>query len=196
MKKMIFTAVFAFLGFMAFAQNESGFGVKGGLNYSANGDYFDSARNAFENPDRNVGYHVGIFGKIGDKIYLRPELMYTKTKSDYRDSTFDMSKIDAPILVGLNIIGPLNVFAGPALQYILDTDIDGVRLDDVKNDFSVGLHIGVGLDLGRLGLDLRYERGFSENEVSVLSSNDGTFISGDRFDTRPDQLILSLSIKL
>lgn len=196
MKKTILTAVLTLVSIMAFAQKDSGFGIKGGLNYNANGDYFDSAENAFKNPDRNIGYHVGIFAKFGGKIYFRPELVYTKTSSDYENSTFDMSKIDAPILVGLNIIGPLTIFAGPSLQYILDTDVDNLTLGDVNNEFSVGLNVGVSVNLGKLGIDLRYERGFSENEISVITSNGDNFINGDRFDTRPDQLILSLSLKL
>lgn len=197
MKKIIMIAIVALTGVTAFAQKDAGFGIKAGVNYSANGDYFDSAQNAFNNPDRNVGYHAGIFGKIGGKIYFRPELVYTKTSSDYEDnSTLDLSKLDAPLLVGLNIVGPLTIFAGPSLQYILDTNIDGVSLGEVQNDFSVGLNIGVGVNLGKLGVDLRYERGFSENEISVITSNVGDFIAGDRFDTRPDQLILSVSLKL
>ena len=192
MKKTFLVAVFALIGAVAFAQNGPGFGIKGGLNYAGNGDYFDSAEQAYRNPDRNVGYHIGFFGKIGDKIYLRPELMYTKTKSDYENNSLSMSKLDAPILVGLNIIGPLNVFAGPAFQYILDTDFDGVAIGDVENDVTVGLNIGAGLSLGKFGVDLRYERGFSENEVTVLSAER----FNDRIDTRPDQLILSLSLKM
>ncbi|MEB8330566.1 outer membrane beta-barrel protein [Flavobacteriaceae bacterium KMM 6897] len=194
MKKTFLVAVFALIGASAFAQSGSGFGIKGGLNYAGNGDYFDSAEQAYNNPDRNVGYHLGFFGKIGDKIYFRPELMYTKTKSDYENNSLAMSKLDAPLLVGVNIIGPLNVFAGPALQYILDTDFDGVTIGDVENDVTVGMNIGAGLSFGNFGLDLRYERGFSENEVAVLSANNAP--TGDRIDTRPDQLILSLSFKM
>ena len=195
MKKTIFTAILAFISCIAFAQKDAGFGIKGGLNYGANGDYFDSAAQAYENPDSNVGYHLGIFGKIGDKVYFRPELIYTKTKSDYENNSLDMSKLDAPLLLGINIIGPLNVFAGPSLQYILDTDYNGVTLGDVEKDFTIGLNIGAGLTIGNFGIDLRYERGFTENEVTVIDTNGGSFI-GDRIDTRPDQLILSLSIKL
>lgn len=194
MKKTFLVAVFALIGATTFAQNGPGFGIKGGINYAGNGDYFNSAEQAYNNPDRNVGYHLGFFGKIGDKIYFRPELMYTKTKSDYENNSLAMSKLDAPLLVGVNILGPINVFAGPALQYILDTDFDGVAIGDVENDVTVGLNIGAGLSFGNFGLDLRYERGFSENEVAVFSSNNVP--TGDRIDTRPDQLILSLSFKM
>lgn len=193
---MILTTMLALVSCIALAQTDAGFGIKGGLNYGANGDYFDSAANAYENPDSNVGYHLGVFGKVGDKIYFRPELVYTKTKSDYENNSLDMSKLDAPLLIGFNVIGPLNVFAGPALQYILDTDYSGVTFGDVENDFTIGLNIGAGVNLGNLGIDLRYERGFSENEVTVINANGGSAFTGDRIDTRPDQLILSLSLKL
>lgn len=192
MKKTVLLAAFALISITAFAQQGSGFGIKGGLNYGANGDYFQSAENAYKNPKGNVGYHLGVFGKLGDKIYFRPELMYTKMKSDYDNNSFNMSKLDAPLLVGVNVIGPLQVFAGPALQYILDTDYEDITIGDVKNDFSVGLNIGAGVSFGKLGIDLRYERGFSKNEVEIV---DG-ILSGDRIDTRPDQLILSLGLRL
>nr|WP_262923172.1 PorT family protein [Arenibacter sp. N53] len=191
-KKTVLLAAIALIGFSANAQNGSGFGIKGGLNYGANGDYFESTEQAYKDPKSNVGYHIGIFGKVGDKIYLRPELVYTKTKSDYENNSLAMSKLDAPILLGVNLIGPLNLFAGPAFQYILDTDYDGITIGDVENDFTVGLNIGAGLSFGKFGIDLRYERGFSENEVTVV---DGPF-SNDRIDTRPDQLILSVALKL
>ena len=193
MRKTLLLAVIALVSISAFAQSGTGFGIKGGLNYGGNGDYFDSARDAYENPDKNVGYHIGFFAKTGDRIYLKPELVYTSIKSGY-DEDFKMSKLDLPVLIGAKIIGPLNVFAGPAFQYIIDTDYEGITIGDVENNFTVGLNIGVGVNLGNIGVDLRYERGFSENEVSILSAN--SIPTGDRIDTRPDQIIISASLKL
>ena len=177
-----------------FAQSGSGFGIKAGLNYGGNGDYFESVTTNFENPDQNVGYHIGVFGKLGNKLYFRPEIVYTKTKSDYDKGDLDVQKIDVPLLVGLKVLGPVNVFAGPSLQYILDTDFGDATVNDIDNDFSVGLNFGIGLNLNRLGIDLRYERGFSDNEATFIDNNN--VISLDRLDTRPEQLILSLSYKL
>ncbi len=195
MKKTVLIAALAFMGLSASAQSGTGFGIKGGLNYSANGDYFESAGDAARNPDRNVGYHLGIFGKIGaSRVYLRPELVYTKTKSDYNGDDFNMSKLDIPVLLGLKVIGPLHVFAGPAFQYILKTEFDGITIDDVENDLTVGMNIGAGVNLGKLGIDLRYERGFSDNEATFINTN--TNVGQSRIDTRPDQLILSLSLAL
>ena len=174
--------------------NKISYGIKAGLNYGGNGDYFESVTTNFENPDQNVGYHIGVFGKLGNKLYFRPEIVYTKTKSDYDKGDLDVQKIDVPLLVGLKVLGPVNVFAGPSLQYILDTDFGDATVNDIDNDFSVGLNFGIGLNLNRLGIDLRYERGFSDNEATFIDNNN--IISLDRLDTRPEQLILSLSYKL
>jgi hypothetical protein len=93
------------------------------------------------------------------------------------------------------VIGPIHVFAGPAFQYILDTEYDGITISDVRNDFTVGLNLGAGINLGMLGIDLRYERGFSDNEATFINRNITT-VPTSRVDTRPDQLILSFSLKL
>ncbi|MBU2945101.1 porin family protein [Zobellia uliginosa] len=197
MKKTLLTAVFALVSITAFAQKDLvKIGVKAGLNYSANGDYFESIGDAASDPDRNVGYHIGLFSKIGlNRLYLRPELVYTKTKSDYNGDKFDISKLDLPLLVGIKVIGPLRVFAGPSFQYILDTEFDGISIDDIENDFSVGANIGAGVELGKLGIDIRYERGFNSNEATFINTNI-TNLGPSRVDARPDQLIVSLSLTL
>ena len=194
MKRTFLGILFLVVSF-AHAQSDPGFGIKAGLNYGGTGDITVSAENAYKDPGSDIGYHVGVFGRAGEKLYIRPELVYTKLNSTYEDDDFSMQKLDLPVLVGLEVLGPLQVFAGPAFQYILDTVYDGITLGDVKNDFTVGLNIGAGLALGKLGIDLRYERGFGDNEAEFLDNN-GIITRGDRIDTRPDQLILSLSLNL
>ena len=175
------------------AQSATGFGLKGGLNYNANGDYFEAIGTNSQHPDRNVGYHIGLFGKIGTKLYFKPELVYTSTKSDYDNNSFKMQKLDAPLLVGLKVLGPISVFGGPSIQYILDTEFDGIAINDVEDEFTVGLNFGIGLNFKKVGIDLRYERGFNENEAEFINNNINI---PDRLDTRPEQLILSLSLIL
>lgn len=196
MKKTLLVAVFCLVGISVFAQNKSGFGIKAGLNYNGNGNYFETVGDVANEPDRNIGYHAGIFGKIKlGRIYIRPELIYTQTKSDYDDSSFDMSKLDAPVLVGFKIIGPVHLFVGPDFQYILNSEFEGISINEIDNDFSVGIHFGVGVTLGKLGVDIRYEKGFTENEAHFVNTNI-TSLPNSRLDTRTEQLILSLSLKL
>jgi hypothetical protein len=97
------------------------------------------------------------------------------------------------MLVGFNIIGPLSLFGGPSFQYILDSEFSGISINDIEKDFTVGLNFGVGINFKKLGIDLRYERGLSKNEASFINEN---IINTSRIDTRPNQLILSLSLLL
>lgn len=199
MKKTILVVAMALIGSAAMAQSGSGFGIKAGLSYNKNGDLISAAEEGgtdiIEGAKGKTGYHVGVFGKLDfPMIYLRPELVYSKTKSSYdvdgSSHDYDISKLDLPILLGYKIIGPLHVFAGPAFQYTLKNDLDELEIDDVKNDFTVGLNAGVGVNLGNIGLDVRYERGFSENEAEIIDIPEG------RVDSRPSQIIFALSLKL
>ncbi len=203
MKKTLLIAVCALMSIAAFAQKDSGFGIKAGLNYNKNGDLIgavgDAATNIVEGSEGKVGFHVGVFGKLNfSKLYLKPELVYTKTSSSYdvdgTSTDYDISKLDLPVLLGLKVIGPVHVFAGPAFQYTLQNDLDGLSVNDVESDFTVGLHLGVGVNLGNIGIDVRYERGFSENEANFIGNN-VTDITG-RVDARPEQIIFGVSLKL
>ena len=194
MKKTLVILLVAVCSSLAMAQSGSSFGIKAGLNYNGNGDYFDSVETAFESPDRNAGFHVGVFGKLGNRLYVRPEVVYTSTTSGYNEGDLKIQKLDVPVLVGAKIIGPLHAFVGPSFQYLLNSKFDDVTVDDIENDFTVGFNLGAGVNLGKFGIDLRYERGFTENEISFINSN--IINVNDRVDTRPDQLILSFSLKL
>ncbi|MBA4747060.1 MAG: PorT family protein [Muricauda sp.] len=199
MKKTLLVAVFALIGAAAMAQSGSGFGIKAGLSYNKNGDLVNTVTDAVDDPEGKAGYHFGFWGKLDfPKIYLRPELVYSKTKSSYDingdSQDYDVSKLDMPVLLGYKLIGPLHIFAGPAFQYTLNNDFDDIEIEDVKNDFTVGLNAGVGVNLGNIGLDVRYERGFSENEAQFIDTEVAN-VEG-RIDSRPSQVIFALSLKL
>jgi len=183
------TIVSLFVAFSAYSQTS--FGLKGGVNYNSNGQLFDNVAAATQDPSKTIGYHIGLYAKQDfNKWYIKPELFYTRTSSNYEIAKFDMSKIDMPVLVGINFGTPFSIFAGPSLQYIIDTSLGDFELGDVPKDFTIGLNVGVGFQISNFGVDLRYERGLSTNEA------DFTGISEGRIDTRPDQIIISLSVKL
>ncbi len=190
--KKLFIVIIVLTSLAVQAQEGGGFGIKAGLNYGSNGDLRENGQTIIDNPDENFGYHVGVFSKLDlGPIYIRPELSYTLLNSEYNNSALEIKKLDAPVLVGFKVIGPLNFFMGPSFQYILDTELEEIELQDVKEDFSIGLQVGIGVNLGNLGVDVRYERGLSSNEAEFSSLGQlGTL------DTRPHQIILGLSLKL
>ena len=142
-------------------------------------------------------FNIGFYGKLDlGPIFIRPELVYTHTTSEYELNSlvdYKISMIDAPVLLGVRLIGPLDFMIGPAFQYILDNDLKGVSFHSLENDFTIGLNIGASVELGRFGIDVRYERGFNENEADFDVIND---IPSYRLDSRPKLLIFSLSYRL
>lgn len=198
MNKRILVLSIALLSTVFYVNAQSGFGVKGGLSYNSNGELNETDQVINNEGKGKSGYNVGIYGKVDlGPIYLKPELVYTKTTSEYTLNTggtedYKIARLDMPVLVGLKLIGPLSVFAGPAFQYTLTNDFKGIEYSSIENDFTVGFNFGAGVELGRLGLDVRYERGFNENEATFIENTTTSY----RLDSRPEQIILSLSYRL
>lgn len=201
MKKYLMILMFC-ISSAAMAQN--GFGVKGGLNYADNGEmtYSDitgAGEDILKGGESKMGYHFGVYYQASILgFFLRPELVYTTTKSSYQfnqqEADYDVNKIDLPILVGTKVFGPVTVFAGPSLQYILNNDFEGFELGDVEEEFTIGAQLGAGIQFGKFGLDVRYERGLKENEAEFMNLNSGEGLK--RVDTRPSQIIFGLSLNL
>ena len=194
-RKLYLSLLLSFLITPLFAQFE--FGVKGGVNYDSFGDLnpTDVSLASFE-ADAKTAFHVGVYSKIDLLLfYLRPELQFSQSRSDFSDnSSIALNKIEAPILLGYKILGPLSVFAGPSFQYILSEKATAVNLGEVSENFTVGLQLGTRLQLGRFGLGIRFERGFTDNEIDIIGNN-GTDIRG-KVDARAKQWILSASYEL
>ncbi|MHA7943470.1 outer membrane beta-barrel protein [Formosa sp. 3Alg 14/1] len=198
MKKLILM-LFVLVGTIQFttAQSGSGYGIKGGLNYGSNGKLISNTGDIIAHPDRNLGFNLGVFAKFGSWIYIKPELLYTNTSSEYSsgnsgDSKFKIQQIDLPVNVGLRLIGPLSIFAGPSFQYNLSSKLDGKKAEDVYNEITTGYNVGLAFSLRRFAIDLRYEGAFSANQNNFLNNNGVMLV----VDSRPEQLILNLSIRI
>lgn len=179
---------------------QSGWGLMGGLTFNSTGDLINETSEIIDSKGSNSsGFNIGLFAKADlGLLYIRPELLYTQYKTTYnavgQSIDYKESKIDLPVLVGMSIIGPLKLFIGPDFQFILNNDLDGFSFKDLENDFTVGGNIGLAVELGKLGVDLRYERGFTDNEVAFINSNI-TEIPQARVDARSEQLIVNLSYR-
>ena len=198
MKRIILIICVAF----AFSQTltaQKDFGVKGGINYNNNGDatFSSEGDDVIQGGESKSGFHAGLWfrGKVPIiGVYIRPELVYTQVKSEYINKSntaanYEFSKIDVPVLLGKNFLGFATAFVGPSFQYILNDDFEFSELiTDDFDKFSVGVQMGFGIELGNLGIDVRWERGLSETEAK--------FSNGITVDNRTDQIIFGLSLKL
>ena len=181
MKKIIF-AFFLLTLVTKNSQAQLQFGLKAGINY--NSDSFESVSNDVLNGAKTkTGIHTGLWLRaklpvIG--LYIRPEIVYTELNNSVnyespfsapKTTDFKFRKIDVPVLIGKKFLGIGNVFAGPSFQYILSSDFELNDLREVSTEsFSLGIQLGAGIELGRLGIDLRWERGLSKTETVFVDN--------------------------
>ena len=185
------------------------FGLKGGINYNSN-SIKNVSEDVFDGAKSKTGYHAGIWLRLKLPViglYIRPELVYTNLENEVNytqtvggvvglsktQTNYSFQKIDIPVLLGKKVFGVGNVFIGPSFQYILNSDFNISDLKNVNaNGFTVGLQLGAGVELGKVGLDVRWERGFNGVESTLIR----TAATNVNFDTRVNQIIIGLSYRL
>ncbi len=187
----------------SFAQDDKkfSFGFTAGFNYNSNGEYvtnggFTNITRQF-NSDKKTGYHGGLYFQFnGERMYLRPEILYTKTKSAYNAADFDQTKLEVPVLFGVNLFKPVSIFLGPSFQYILQNEFEGFDVNniDIQHDLSVNGQVGLAVQIHRqIRIDIRYEKGLSDNILTLRDDPNGIINS---LNTKPEQIILSVSLTL
>ena len=195
-RSIILSIIFLVTVFTVSAQNS--WGLKGSFIYNSNGKLINEVGDVIDNKgDGEAGFNAGIYGRLNlGPIYIRPELVYTQVSSKYygdsQSESFKMSSIDLPVLVGIKIIGPLNLLVGPAFKFILNNEIADLE-GDLDSGVTVGLNVGASVEFGRFGVDVIYDRGFSENEALFIGSD-----TTDKFtlDARQQQLRIGISYRL
>jgi hypothetical protein len=203
MKRLIFL-IALFGGLFAGHAQFLNWGVKGGINYNSNGDLraTDFSQLGEIGSGEETGYHFGLLAEIKLPLflYIRPELIYTHTESSYESegekSNLKMDKIEAPILLGFRVLKIGRFFFGPSFQYVVNTDLSPTEsLDEIRNidydDFTVSGQVGLGLNFGRFGGDIRWETGFTESEADFIAGSIEDTPVALNVDTSHQQFILS-----
>lgn len=194
------------LAVMAFnAQSQIKFGIRAGLTSStveADKVVFTNSNTTIESAkDAKVGIQFGLFSQISlGGMFVQPELLLSTSGGvikvndingeHLKDQRF--TKVDLPVLVGAKM-GPLRVGVGPVASMVLSskselTDINGY--DDKFKKATFGYQAGIGLDIWKLALDLKYEGNLSK-------LGDGVTVNGEKrsFDSRTRQWILGVAYK-
>lgn len=188
MKLSQISLIFLLVSQTAFSQFE--FGIKGGLNFDSAGKISKLNDDIISDGKlkSKAGFNLGVYAQIDLMVfYLRPELQYTRVNNSFEEIDIKTSRIELPVSLGKSLIGPLSLFAGPTAFYTLSSKTNFNSFENIDDKLNLGYHIGTRLNLGDLGIDIRYEKGVSKMATKVANIQST--------DIRPNQVILGLSLK-
>jgi hypothetical protein len=187
MKKVVLIILAVFL-MAGVSQAKFNFGIKIGYNASKLSTSLDSIKESFAS-----GFHVGVFVRIGGRLYLQPEAYYTLqgctfqndvagTVNDWKQKV-NVGTLDVPVLVGFKIINGdfinWRIFAGPEVSFVVNSKIKDVSLtgpitSSDLNTVNWYIQAGTGVDLWFLSLDLRYQMGLNDM-IKTATSGSSTY---------------------
>ena len=145
--------------------------------------------NLRESLDSKTGTSFGIYARFGKNLFLQPELLYSTRAGSFevmrngQTETVNVTttSFDVPLLLGIKG-GPIRVMAGPVASFRID---DNQRLGEALRQYTngslndawskayYGYQVGVGLDIGSFGLDVRHEGNLSD--IAQVQSANGQF---------------------
>lgn len=144
-------------------------GIKGGLNISNIGE-INSLGSTLEgqpddelfSPRKKIGTTFGAFAMVNfGNLLLRPEVNYAQFNNSYvfpqRASRWSMTRFDVPLLIGYNIIDPVAIYGGPVLSWTRKMEMEGTEFGLIVDQRDLSYSVGVLLNFGQFGIDLRYE---------------------------------------
>ncbi len=205
MKRYSLALLFVFLTVgMANAQLFK-FGIKAGVSSSkVKFSDVDLGNNLIAKEGSSItGMHFGLVSRVQLLgFFVQPELYFSSTGGDIKivDNTTGVveavktqkfNKIDIPVLVGWKF-GPARLGFGPVASIMLSDKAvlkEYTGYDEQFNKATFGYQIGVGLDIWKIGFDLRYEG-------SLSKLGDGIKVLGQErsFDSRNPQLLASVAL--
>lgn len=192
MKNIMIALCAMLISYTASAQYDPAFrfGVKAGANLSnINGSndlslsQTSSAFNFKDNDNRSLGFVGGVFFRFGKNFYVQPEFLLSQKGGQFNvyengvqnsDGKVDVrfSNLDVPVLFGVRVARFFRINVGPMASLRLSSNgkigdsFDALTGDNAnaefKNRLAYGYQAGVGVDFGRLSVDVRYEGNFTD----------------------------------
>lgn len=189
---------------------EFSYGLRGGINYTMGGQITGISSNGLYNDDTfegtgGIGFQGGIFVQVNfGNFFVRPELVYSTLENEFdfpiEPSSYSVERFAIPFMIGYNVFGPLDIYAGPVYSNILNATLEGEEFLNpiVVQNTPVNAQVGAKIEFGRFGIDIRYEHSLSTPETLELDIvNDDYGVNRATFDDATiDQIIVSLILKL
>ncbi|MEK0441947.1 MAG: hypothetical protein RL403_925 [Bacteroidota bacterium] len=198
MKKLVLIVLVTLSSLSLYAQ-KNGVGIKAGLSSTQ----VDFKSEQFVPSDAQMGYHLGVFARFGGVgFFVQPEVLFTQTSGKFKlelppvssiSSTqyeAKFNRLDVPLMAGFRMFKVIRIMAGPIASFNIDSSLKDAGTTIQNIDFkkaTLGYQTGVGVDLGNLTFEGKYEGGLSR-----FTENVGSYTA----DNRLNQWVLSVGIKL
>ena len=221
MRPFYLLTVFLFFQSTLLFSQEYVFGVKAGLNTNTIGDInsrggsiASGKADELFSPTKDISYQLGAYFMAEFKgFFIRPELNYVSLENHYefprRDAKWTTTKMEIPILFGLQVAKPVFIYAGPRFNFFDDYKLEGVQATSFSDGFDLdknttSLNFGIMVRYNRFSVDLRYEVGTKEQvegtpgeQVDLDMNNNAFGINlADAKPYTPKMLRLSVSIDI
>lgn len=147
------------------------YGIKGGINFA------DLHTKSNDKSKVLVGFNIGGFAKlpIYKMVAIQPEIYYTTKGADVTydnliaqgTARFTLNYVEIPLLLIVNINENFNVYAGPYASALVSGKVKNksntvlfdyehnIKREDYS-DYDLGIIVGGGIDIDRIGIGVRY----------------------------------------
>ncbi|MFZ9236749.1 MAG: porin family protein [Algoriphagus sp.] len=170
MKKLVLIVLVTLSSLSLYAQ-KNGVGIKAGLSSTQ----VDFKSEQFVPSDAQMGYHLGVFARFGGVgFFVQPEVLFTQTSGKFKlelppvssiSSTqyeAKFNRLDVPLMAGFRMFKVIRIMAGPIASFNIDSSLKDAGTTIQNIDFkkaTLGYQTGVGVDLGNLTFEGKYEGG-------------------------------------
>ena len=170
---------------------QSKIGLKAGVSMTN----FEIDKDEVDVSNTKAGFLIGLtsHNDLG-LVYFESDLLYHRKGAEYElGSTkvdVNLNYLELPVSFGVSILAtPLHVYGGGYVSYLLKANYDymdesgnTIATFDNKeafNNFDLGLHAGLSLQLNKLIIDARVARGLSEIESDDIVTSTSTYTQND-----------------
>jgi hypothetical protein len=199
MKKIIASLLVIFFGANVQAQSLEA-GVKAGINVST----LSKAPNLGD-ANSTTGFVFGGFVRTSAAgFFIQPEVLFTQRRGVFTDDstkltvTNTLTYLDVPVLFGYKL-AVFRFSAGPNFQFLMSANQDAPDIlkdpnfsKDNFNAASVGFQVGVGVNLGKINLDARYDGSIGDLGKTIITAS-GKQVS---YSTRANMFQLTIGYRI
>ena len=163
-------------------------GAKAGINL-ANVTFSSGGVSA--SADSRTGFVGGAFAQfgLGSPLFIRPEVLYSskgsESSDDFETFTLALDYLEVPVLIGAafpleNSALKPQVFAGPAVGFLLSCDSGGTDCKDEAKSVDFGLVFGGGLEFALENLSLYFDGRYNLGLTNLDDSGEEDFSAKNR----------------